>query len=244
MMPRKRRLRDPMRAKIHFAVSVLITTGLWSCKAPAPAHQHANEHVSGHDHHAAEHGHAGAAVHRVTGWGDDVEVFAEYTPHNQQASELLLYLTKLSDFTPYEGASLRVVWQRDSEKGGAIADEMQPGIYRAYLPSRTDAQLEIQIEIDGKSLAGLEWLAFRANEAAQNADDSHPGPHEDHHDQGEVELLKAQQWSVPFGTQRVTQASISETREVLAQVEIPSGSIAEVGAPVAGRVLEIGRAHV
>lgn len=228
---------------------------LWlvACKAApgSKAHRHADEHLEGHDHHAAEHGHQAGQVQGFTLWSQDYELFGELARRPGHDAQVLLHLTKLANFRPLSGARVSLEWEVGPGRFERVAlKEQQAGIFSGEIPLDADQTLRARIRIGDRALwweveqsdllvLGQSGRALHdhAHEGHEHPEDDHPGPHDDHHDHGEIELLKEQQWGIPFATARVQLASLEPTKEVLGHIEFPPSSTAQVSAPLAGKIL-------
>lgn len=226
-----------------------------------PSHDHAAHGDHGHhaehgNHHAQDHGHGhGAAkVEAFTLWSEHYELFGELTRQEHHHSQVLLHLTQLREFTPLQGQSVELEWEVGNSALQRVAlKERQPGVFIGELPIKVQDNPRIKVLVGG---AAIRWSGVESEliDIAQTQEESHdhdhehnaegvppedhPGPHTGDHSDGEIELLKEQQWSIPFGTAEVQQGSLEPTKEVLGHVEIPPSSTAQISAPMAGRILQ------
>lgn len=252
------RMQEPTLASLRHGVAgtllaLILALTFGACKLPEASkpHSHADEHVQGHDHHAAGHGHAPGEVEGFTLWSKDYELFGELTKTPGHAARVLLHLTILSDFQPLSGAGVGLSWETSEGRFETIAlKELQPGIFAGQLPLKQDQTLKAKVLVNEKPIwwddAQSDLLIVgetgqslhdHAHEDEAHPDDDHAGPHEDHHDHGEIELLKEQQWGIPFATAKVELGTLEPTKEVLGHVEFPPSSTAQVSAPLAGKIL-------
>jgi cobalt-zinc-cadmium efflux system membrane fusion protein len=208
------------------------------------AHDHASEHLPGHDHHDEGHGHGDGPVVRVTRWSERLELFAEHTAAVAgQNVDVLAHLTVLDGFRALERAEVALELKHDLEPGGggdgapsiraSAAAPVRPGIFTlAFTPARPGlyrGRLVVTGSIED-TVDGIELRVFEnAHQAAESA------PPED--DGQLIELLKEQQWAVPFATAFAAQGALVASIEVAGAVATPPGGTADVGAAIAGRVI-------
>jgi RND family efflux transporter MFP subunit len=208
-----------------------------SCKQNDAGHEHASEHPEGHDHHAEGHGHGEAAVARITRWSETLEIFAEHTAAVAGVEvKLLAHVTVLDGFTPLEEGELQLDLEGPSPVRATAAAPVRaglyeltfvaprPGVYRGRLRVKAGRQ-PVESFIDGIEIQVFENKE-KAAAAVQEPDDARL-----------IELLKEQQWGIPFGTAFASRDTISSSIEVAGVVDTPPGGSAEVGAPIAGRVI-------
>lgn len=227
----------------------LLSLLLSACKSTEPhqPHSHADEHPQGHDHHAQGHGHAPGEVQGFTLWSKSYELFGELATRPGHEAELLLHLTKLSDFSPLSATPVSLSWELEPGRFEKLAlNQEQPGIFSAQVPLKEGQSLKARVLVGQKTLWWEDEQSdlLIVGQGAQARDDheehsheGHPGPHQDHHDHGEIELLKEQQWGIPFATARVSSTILEPSKEVLGHVEFPPSSTAQVSAPLAGKIL-------
>lgn len=236
--------------KIHRLLPLVFLFGCKPASPPQP-HAHADEHVQGHDHHAKDHGHAHGQVQGFTLWSEDYELFGEVSVGGHHGAEVLLHLTTLRDFSPLTQAKVELEYKSgDGDNKRLTLEEQQPGIFKGTAPIAQNTALQTRVLVEGKAIwwpsedsdliiVGESGLSphDHAHEGEAHPNDEHEGPHDDHHDHGEIELLKEQQWSIPFATAPVERASLEPTKEVLGHVEFPPSSTAQVSAPLNGKIL-------
>lgn len=220
------------------ALVVVLAGALSSCRDRDAGHDHASEHPPGHDHHDQGHGHGDTPVVRITRWSDRVELFAEHTAAVAgQNVDVLAHLTVLEDFRALEQAGLAL--ELDADGGGpapiraSAAAPVRPGIFAlAFTPAQPGlyrGRLVITGSIED-TVDGIELRVFENTHQAAEA-----APPEDH---GQlIELLKEQQWAVPFATAFAAQGALVASIEVAGSVATPPGGTADVGAAIAGRVI-------
>lgn len=203
------------------------------CKDKEKPHEHAADHPEGHDHHEEGHGHGDTAVVRITRWSERLELFAEHaaTPAGSEV-ELLAHLTVLSDFRALDQASVSLEIAEGTIKAQAQAP-VRPGIYKLTFVLPKPGVYRGRLVVSGTVTDAIEGLEFEAFENKEKAAASAP-----EHEEGRfIELLKEQQWGVPFATEFARKGSLIASIEVAGSVGTPPGGSAEVGAPITGRLI-------
>jgi cobalt-zinc-cadmium efflux system membrane fusion protein len=143
-----------------------------------------------------------------------IELYAEAPPEG--AGKWLLYLTRIETSKPVDAEYCRA----GEARGGAI----QPGIVRIdEAPASVE---EIECAING------EVFVF----------DLRGGP--DRIEGAAVRFLKEQQWTLPFQTALPERRSLHESLRIPAEFRARPGALADVSAPLAGRVEMEGSAVV
>jgi RND family efflux transporter MFP subunit len=234
----------------RWLVAALLLSASACKRAPEEhGHDHASEHPEGHNHHEEGHGHGGVEVTRITRWSDTLEIFAEHpdivpgTPVT-----LLMHVTVLKDFSPARAkvtlevsgpGSVRAESEVSSHPGiyPITITLPQAGVYSAKLALADGSGMIEGIEIRTKGAkAGHEG---EHEDEHAHGNEQHAGENEDRdqHAVGTIEFLKEQQWGVPFATQTVSAGKLVAAIEVSGTIATPPGGSAEVGAPVAGRVV-------
>jgi RND family efflux transporter MFP subunit len=91
------------------------------------------------------------------------------------------------------------------------------------------------------SIDGIELQTTAAGHAHAHGNEhehaDEQGEQGDDHAAGTIEFLKEQQWGVPFATETVSNGKLVAAIEVSGTIATPPAGSAEVGAPVAGRVV-------
>jgi cobalt-zinc-cadmium efflux system membrane fusion protein len=211
----------------------------------SPAHDHALEHPEGHNHHEEDHGHGGVSVERITHWSDTLELFAEH-PEIEPGKPLtlLLHVTLLKDFSP---ARADVTLELNGPEKVSVRSTVSShaGVYAVPITlPKAGAYTGKLALVDGTG--AIDGLVVRTKGADDHAHDEHRHEqgHEhaeasegDEHQAGTIEFLKEQQWGVPFATEFVTNGKLVASIEVSGTVDTPPSGSAEIGAPIAGRVV-------
>jgi len=227
----KNRTRRLLTALALFAVVPLaLPVG---CKNKEKPHEHAAEHPEGHDHHEEGHGHGDIPVVRITRWSERLELFAEHPAATAGTEvELLAHLTVLSDFRALEQGQVSLELAEGSIKAQAQAP-LRPGIYKLTFTLPKPGVYRGRLAVSGSVTDSIEDLQFEAFDTKENAAASAP-----EHEEGKfIELLKEQQWGVPFATEFARKGSLIASIEVAGSVGTPPGGSAEVGAPITGRLI-------
>ncbi|HWN66886.1 MAG TPA: hypothetical protein VNM90_04550, partial [Haliangium sp.] len=228
------------RKRYHYALVLALGAPLAACRGQDAAHDHASEHPPGHDHHDEGHGHGDTPVVRITRWSERLELFAEHPAAVAgQEVEVLAHFTALDGFRALEQAAVAIELDGELDGEGAppirasVSAPARPGIFQlAFTPAqpglyrgRLVVTGSVEDTVDGIELRVFE-TAHQAADTAHSEDDGHL-----------IELLKEQQWAVPFATAFATQGALVASIEVAGSVTTPPGGTAEVGAAIAGRVI-------
>lgn len=220
-------------AKISLAAIVGATLLLSSCKKKEAAHEHASDHPHGHDHHEEGHGHGDTPILRITLWSSQFELFAEHpmavagTP-----TTLLAHLTVLDGFRALDQGQVRLELEGPSPVRAETQAPIRPGIYELTFTAPSPGKYHGKLIVDGKVAGAIAGLAVEVQAKLPE------GAKADEHDHGKfIELLKEQQWGVPFATAFAQRGNLVASIEVAGTVSTPPGGTAEVGAPIAGRLI-------
>ena len=154
-------------------------------------------HPHGTDHDHEEH----LEPLALTLFSDRTELFAEVPPLvTGEPAELLVHLTRLSDFKPVSEGEVRVTLS-----GGDLPEESftspapaRPGLFRLRVTPRESGERRLHIALSTPDLQDIHDpgdLTVYPNREAAEGSASGAGP-----DDGGVVLLKEQQWRADFGT--------------------------------------------
>ena len=207
-------------------------------RAAPSAFDHASIHPTGHDHHAAGHGHD-QPMRRITLWSATHELFAEHPAAVAgQRLDLLVHLTRLSDFSAVRSGRVSVTLEGPEEVSAEAKAPIRAGIYRLSVTLPKAGRYRGSLAIaeqrqDAGAAAAIEGIEIIAHADAQSA----KGSVQEAEHAGVIELLKEQQWGARFGTAAAEGGRLADSIEVAAIVETPPDGMAEVGAPVAGRLV-------
>jgi RND family efflux transporter MFP subunit len=218
-------------------------------------HDHASEHPPGHDHHADDHGHGDTPRVRVTRWSERYELFAEHpVAVVGQEVDVLAHLTVLDGFAALDRGEVALELDGPAPIRAAASAPARPGIFQlAFVPAQPGTYRGRLVVKPGNTadttgstpagapggaargapddaIEGIELRVFATAAEAQAA-----APQED--DGALIELLKEQQWGVPFATAFAGEGTLVASIEVAGTVDTPPGGAAEVGAAIAGRVV-------
>lgn len=208
---------------------------LAGCKNAKEHHEHASDHPPGHDHHEKGHGHGDTPVVRITRWSEHLELFAEH-PAAAAGKEiaLLAHLTALDDFHALDGAQLRLELSGPATVTAEVKAAVRPGIYRIPFVLPRVGSYRGRLVVAGSLADTVDDLVFEAFDNDEQARASVKDPHDEDR---LIEFLKEQQWGVPFGTVSAKPGTLIESIEVAGTVTTPPGGSAEIGAPIAGRLI-------
>jgi cobalt-zinc-cadmium efflux system membrane fusion protein len=223
-------------SQTRWLVAGLVAVALLSaCKRREGGHEHASEHPPGHDHHQPGHGHGDVPVVRITRWSERLELFAEH-PAPVAGAELsvLAHLTVLDGFRPLDGAGVRLELEGPAPVQAEARTPVRPGIYRlTFVPQRAGTYRG-RLVVSGTVTDSVDGIAI---EVFDKKPERAPASAEEHEEGRFIELLKEQQWGVPFATAFAQRGKLIASIEVAGNVATPPGGSAEVGAPIAGRLI-------
>ena len=201
----------------------------------AKAHSHQSSAAGGHTHggtRAPDHDHDDPTI-ALTLWSERYELFGEHPPGVVgDEMSILLHLTQLEDFQPLEKATVSLEF---GEMRASTSTALRPGIFRLVLTPEKAGRFSgtLTIKDEGGEEARFEGLEFRVFEDKTAAKKSVA----EEGDEGAIAFLKEQQWGVPFNTGVVSQGSLVAAVQVAGRIDTPPGGVAEVGAPVPGRLV-------
>lgn len=208
---------------------------LAACKNAGQHHEHASDHPPGHDHHEEHHGHGDMPVVRITRWSERLELFAEHSAAVAgKEISLLAHLTALDDFRALDGVELRLDLTGPAAVHAEAKAAVRPGIYRVAFVLPQAGTYRGRLAVAGSVTDALDDLVFEAFDSEEKALASVQGEHEEDRF---IEFLKEQQWGVPFGTVFARRGTLIGSIEVAGTVTTPPGGSAEIGAPIAGRLI-------
>ena len=199
-------------------------------------YQHAHEHPEGHDHHAAGHGH-GKPVVGITRWSERFELFAEHEPAlTGEPFELLVHLTVLDGFRALSDASIRLELEGPAAAEARAETPIQPGIYRLETVPPKPGTYTARLIVEGDGGGTIDGFDVVVHEHAQAAEAAGDGEHHEE-DEESINFLKEQQWKMDFATAFAERGEVVPSVQVPGTVATPPGGLAEVSAPIAGRVV-------
>ena len=221
---------------LHRIALVVLLLAAVSC-------DHGHEHDEGHGHSHDEHGHgdehAGHAHdahddgHRVTAFGEKVQVYAEFrTLRAGQKLELLLHVTQLRGWLAVSDGTVvaEVEFAGQTARSEAVS-AVRPGIFE---PSVT-----VPAGADGKGLlrVTLDHPRMKESVTAELALGSKKSDDATHSHEEPITFLLEQQWSIPFGMAPARKQRVRDTFEAYGAVRPAIGGEGVVHAPVGGRVV-------
>ncbi|MEL6339171.1 MAG: efflux RND transporter periplasmic adaptor subunit [Myxococcota bacterium] len=226
------------------AIAFLLCGTFMSCNSHDHPHPHgegdhshdANGGHTDHGEHEAGHGHGEGAM-GVTQWTDTLELFAEYPPAiTGKEVPFLAHLTLLPSFEALEDATVTLVLDGPAHAEAKVTKMLRSGIFQPVLeapaPGTYQASLRVQGPRVDDTIVGFEIVvhpnATSAVAVSSNDDGAGAEP---------ISFLKEQQWQIPFGTAFAQSGSVTPTIEVAGEVSTPPSGQAEIGAPIAGRVI-------
>ncbi len=172
----------------------------------------------------------------VTRWTDRTELFAEFPALTVgEPSRFAVHLTQLNGFKALGAGRVEIRLRDDAGQVEAFAVDgpSRPGIFGVTVtPARAGIRdLVIALRspgLDDEHLVGrVEVFPDVAAAAAAPTADEDPG----------ISFLKEQQWTLEFGTTLAEDRSVQATASVPARIEARPGGLADVSAPIDGRVI-------
>ncbi|MBK9072565.1 MAG: efflux RND transporter periplasmic adaptor subunit [Myxococcales bacterium] len=227
------------------ALSIAVVAALAAgCKGHGSGHDHADDHPKGHDHHEEGHGHGDGPVVRITRWSERLELFAEHpTAIAGVELKLLTHLTVLEDFRALEQAEVVLELTRVNAGGDANANAspltasakapLRPGIYELVFTPPQAGTYRGRLVVSGSVVDVIDGLEVVVAADAKGVTAAPAAPEED----ASIELLKEQQWGLPFATAFARKGALVPAIEVAGTVGTPPGGSADIGAPITGRVI-------
>lgn len=243
--------RIPSKGRLAWPLLLLLSShGCHSHDHPHEADAHANvehEHAehgddqeAGHDEGEGEHGHGhghGEGAIGITKFTSKLELFAEHPPAvTGEELPFLAHLTILDGFEALEDATVILVLDGPQRVQAKVDEMLRPGIFQPTLTAPDPGTYRGSLVVKGPkvedTIEGFEMVVHPSAEAAQAAAQTEPSPSAE-----PISFLKEQQWKVPFGTAFAEQGTLVPTIEVAGEITTPPSGQAEVGAPIAGRVV-------
>jgi membrane fusion protein, heavy metal efflux system len=169
----------------------------------------------------------------VTTWSERTELFMEYPPLAAgEQVRFVIHLTDLADFSPVRDGRVVVRFEGDTVEQFQAEGPSSPGIFGVDVTVPRARRYQVAVELHGPRLT---------DEHRVGAVTVHETPEEAHgagapDEEGAVEFLKEQQWSLAFATGVVDGRARREVITVPATIEPRTGGSAEVRALVAGRL--------
>jgi RND family efflux transporter MFP subunit len=209
-----------------------------ACEEKENGHDHSSDHPQGHDHHDEGHGHGGTPMVRITLWSERLELFAEHPVAARGANvEWLAHLTVLDGFRPLERAQARLELQGPEPLTAEAKASERAGAYELSIVAKKAGTYRGRLVVSGSVTDTIEGVVLEVHDAAEKSEEHEEGEHEDDEHERFIELLKEQQWGVPFATAFAGQGTLIGSIEVAGTVTTPPSGSAEIGAPTAGRLI-------
>lgn len=191
-------------------------------------------HNSGHSEseheHAHEHEHEHSITSHVTIYGDGYEIFTESEPFVAgEETSLLVHVTSLEDFKPYEGKNLSASLISDGkESSDALHGTAVKGIYKTSLTAAAEGVATISFNIDGAQLSSTVTAYHCEHDAQEAAEETSSG--------NGVKFTKEQSWMVDFATEECRRESIGQVIRTVGQILPSQGSTRIITAKATGIV--------
>jgi RND family efflux transporter MFP subunit len=175
----------------------------------------------------------------VTKWTDKTELFAEYPPLVVgSTSRFAIHLTRLDTFKALTEGHVEVRLEGDSMKpeNFRAAAPSRPGIFGVDVTPAHAGKRELVIVIRAPGLSDEHRVGeVDVHPNAQAARGAAPAGEEI----AGISFLKEQQWSLDFGTALVREQAVRESIRVSARLEPRPGGVADVVAPIDGRLTRV-----
>ena len=197
-------------------IALYIVLMISGCAGHHNNHNHIGHEHEGHEHEGHEHGHKGhehesenkghnhvygETKYLITGYNSGIEVFAETDPLavNTKA-EMLVHLTKLSDFKPLTETTLKITFSVNGNNAGVTeAVKIRDGIYKTGIEPLISGMADMVIEIP--SASGI--IRVNIPEVIISADKHtaiHVAEDAEISSQSAVVFTKEQGWKTGFAT--------------------------------------------
>ncbi len=216
----------------RLAVALSFALSLLACDEDhdhEDGHKHESEHPPGHDHHEEGHGHASGQI-RITRWSKELELFAEHdVPVAGKKVDFLVHLTVLKGFRALTEGTVTLELSGPASVSASAKVPVRPGIYELSLTAPKPGKYRGKLKVGSfPAMTGIDLVVHAAPPKDEPSEEDPPDA---------IELLKEQQWGIKFGTAFPRQGEVTPMIEVGGIVDTPPGGSAEVGAPIAGRVV-------
>lgn len=204
----------------YFALILAVSLALSSCGGHRPEHDH-------------EHNHEAQLM--LTAYNDSYEIFIEASPMvTGETGELMVHVTKLSDFKPLTDASVSVELNSCQSSVEAEPEHSHvPGIYHFDLTpvSSGPGSLKVTVTTEGNS----EVIEINDIEVFDDEHQAHHEAEEAHiHSGNAVSFSKEMSWNVDFSTEEVARRPAGRIIRTVAQVQPSNTDTRTITAPAAG----------
>ena len=187
----------------------------------------AHSHEHGHDH--DEEGHSHNAFH-ITIYGGGYEIYTESEPFVAgEETALLVHITSLADFKPYEGKDLgaSIISGGKENSHGLHSTELK-GIYRTELTAASEGDATIKFDIDGAELSTGVTVYHCEHDAEEAIEKVASG--------NGVRFTKEQSRMVDFATEECRREHIGQVIRTVGQILPSQGSTRTITAKASGIV--------
>ena len=172
----------------------------------------------------------------MTQYTDKSELFMEYEPLVSGApTELIIHLTRTSDFTPITKGSLEVrVISASGQTYSEIEDApARDGIFLPIITVPFTGSARMELHLKSSQLEDAQIL--------ENVEVHEPGyhpPHEEEEaeDPNAISFLKEQQWKIEYALEHVQARTVYQAASATATLALPSSGEAILPAPASGIV--------
>jgi membrane fusion protein, heavy metal efflux system len=198
------------------------------------------DHGGAHDDHGGGdeggHGHEPGAI-AVTHFTAQTELFVEYPALIVgEQSAFAAHLTYLSDFTPVAAGTLSVrLSGGGAEEAFSVDAPSIPGIFRPLAIPTQAGERSLKLELNTPDLTVIHDLGTVTVYPDKHAAEAAREPEQDSN--GEISLLKEQQWKVDFATAEVSTRGLRASIAATGIIRARSDGEALVSAPAAGHLL-------
>ncbi len=188
-----------------------------------------------HEEHDHEHNHEAELM--LTAYDDTYEIFAEASPMvTGETGELMVHVTKLSDFKPLTDGSVAVELVVGQSRVEAEPEHSHvPGIYHFDLTPVTAGQGKLIVTVGTDSSS--ETIEINDIEVFDDEHRAHHEAEEAHiHSGNAVTFSKEMSWNVDFATAEAVRRPSGRVIRTVAQVQPTSGDTRTITSPAAGVV--------
>ncbi|MBH23938.1 MAG: efflux transporter periplasmic adaptor subunit [Myxococcales bacterium] len=228
-----------LRPRTLAALIGALTLTSWGCQPNMTSGGHGHDHGAhgGHEEHEGGHAPHGPEPLSRTSFTDQTELFVEFPPFVVgERSRFAAHLTHLKTFAPVtEG---RMVVELEGSGGTQRFEVIKPaqeGIFRpVVIPGRSGPH---RVKVTWETEAGRDVHDLGTFEVYADADAA--GQAGGGGQEGNITLLKEQQWTLDFSTAAVEEGEVKPSLLVYGAVQASQGRELSLRAPAAGRVIEL-----
>jgi len=193
--------------------------------------------AQGHQAEADDHGHEHEMTVVVTQYTAKSELFMEHGALVRGMPEqLVIHLTRTSDFTPITVGSLEVrLISASGETYSIIADRpARDGIFLPVLQPPFSGQVRMELSLSSPQLKDVQVLE---NVTVYGSTSAIPHAAAEPENPNAISFLKEQQWVIDFANEPAVRRAVKQSIPAVATFRIPSGGQAILPAPSAGIIL-------